>query len=628
MEAGDRRASWVDRGWGQWCSLNLRYRTAEPERWREFMKVDAIPGSRLAVSRVILALFVLTAFWLVSVSASSRAVAFAQQNQGQNQGPSGRFRVLVVPISSEKDRGFGEKVAEMIRKRLEDFSTHAPVGKREFERALKRYDVKEEDLNAIKSRQLANLMGAQVVFYGTATPTPAGGFQVEANFIDVKTGDEVAVPATTVPNDKDQSVETVTDAAIEAFQKQVKFVRARQFCADYVGSRQPSDALRNCDEALAINPTSVPALFNKGLAYRQMFETDTAEAEQWGDSAVTYFEKVLSEQPGKPEALQNAAYIYSRLGQGEKASKLYQQYLELDPGNIPVRLKVAYDLAQADLMKQAIDVLQAGLQYDSTNVNLLQSLGDYSLRYSKDDSAYVDVALNAYNKVLDIKGEQTDLSVVENALAAYNLSGRTQDAIAFAKKALQAHSESPRLWSFYADALAKLERYSEATGAMDSVLAMDQSYPNGYLKRGRFKLEAGNEDGALADFQKAIDSGSSTQNDVYRFLWAQAHGAREAGKLEKAADLFGDAAKFAEAGEQTQEVQFWWGYTYYQMAESLAKPDKASLNALKQAQGFFQTAQSHFAKAGDVRKEAAQLRDATQKWLLNVEARIKRASTG
>ena len=566
--------------------------------------------------------FLLSASLMLGLSAVLPPEALAV-----TQEPGGRFRVLVVPLeSSVLDKKFGEKVAESISERLQEFTTHTAIPAKEFKRALKRYEVKMADLNPIKARQLANLMGAQVVFVGSVQQAGTA-YEVNAGFIDVKTGDEVAVPKVTIQDKKNGSVEIVTEAAIGAFEKQVRFVRARAFCAEYVGSQQPENALRNCNEALAINATSVPALFNKALAFRQLFESEEpGGTDGWADSAITYFERVLENQPGHPGALQNAAYIYSRNGEAEKAGELYKRYLEFDPGNVPVRLKVAYDLAQADLMAEAIEIIQEGLEYADSNVDLLQSLGDYALRYSSDDSTYVDVALDAYERVLEIKGEETDLSIVENALAAYTRADRTDEAIEFAEKALESHSDSPRLWSLYADALGRNERPSDAAIAMDRVLEIDGAYPNGYLKRGRFKLQAGDDAGGMADFDRAIESGSSTASDVFSLFWSEGHAARNGGDLAHAATFFGRAAKFAEAGQQAQELEFWWGYTFFQLGEAIAKNDGANLNQLKRAEDYFQSAQQHLRKAGGVRKEVPQIQEATGKWLLNVEARIKQLS--
>jgi len=547
----------------------------------------------------------------------SRAATFEPQE------PGGRFRVLVVPLACrDLDRKFGEKVAERVSKTLEDFSTHAPIPENEYKRALKRYEVKEEELNPIKARQLANLMGAQVVFYGSCTPSGTS-YQVAAGFIDVSTGDEVAVPDMSVRDKSDASVESVANASIEAFEKQVRFVRARQFCADYVGSQQPDNALRNCNEALEINANSIPALFNKGLAFRQLYENaESGGTDGWADSAVYYFERVLEQDPGRREALQNAAYIYSQIGEAEKASELYRQYLELDPANVPVRLKVAYDMAQAGLMSEAIAIIQEGLEYSEENVDLLQSLGDYSLRYSDEDSTYVDIAVSAYEQVLTLKGEETDQAIIENALAAYTRANRSQEAIAFAERALESHSDSPRLWSLYADALGRDNRFADASAAMDRVIELDPSYPNAYLKRGQFKLQGGQDQAAMADFNLAIESGSSTASDVYRLFYSAAHVARNGHDFAEAVAYFERAGQFVPA-DQKQDLEFWWAYTYYQLGEDLAKPENAGLNQLQRAQQNFQAAQAHFNRAGSVRREIPQLKDATDRWLLNVDARIR-----
>jgi tetratricopeptide (TPR) repeat protein len=557
----------------------------------------------------------------LTLSSTPNSLAIAQE-------PGGRFRVLVVPMQSKAlDDDFGEDVAKELRDRLEDFATHAPIAENEFKRALKRYEVKPEDLNAIRARQLANLMGAQVVFWGEVNKAGAG-YEVDAKFIDVKTGDEVAVPKVTVRDDNDEAVKKVAAAAIDAFQEQVKFVRARQFCADYAGSQQPENAIRNCNEALEINPKSVDALYNKGLAFRQLYENEQQQGTNgWADSAITYFERVLENDPGRRIAMQQAAWLYSKMGEANKATELYKQYLELDPGNVPVRLKVAYDLANADLMPEAIEIIQGGLEYAENDTTLLQSLGDYALQYSSEDSSYVDIALDAYKKVLELKGAQTDVALIENAIAAYTRADKPQEAVQFAEQALESHSDSPRLWSLYADALGRMERYSEAAAAMDSVIALDESYQHAYLKRGRFKLQAGNEDAALADFQKAIQVGSSTESDVFTLLWAEAIQNRNNGNYTKALPFFEKAAEYAPA-DKRQELQFWWGYTNYQLGEQLANPQDAGINQLQRAQSQFQASLQHLNQAGQVKKEIPQLKDAAQKWLLNIEARIKQLSRG
>ncbi|NIN72064.1 MAG: hypothetical protein GTO46_09135 [Gemmatimonadetes bacterium] len=543
------------------------------------------------------------------------------------QEPGGRYRVLVIPFESRAlDRRFGDKVADEIRERLDDFPTHAPVEEKDYKRALDQYDLEDEELNAIRARQLANLMGAQVLYFATLEAVD-GAFEVRGTFIDVRTGDEVPVPPVRVSDRSDESRDRVVDATIAAFEEQVRFVRAQQFCAEYVESHQLENALRNCDEALEINPNSVHVLFNKGMAYRVMFEQEETATDGWADSSIAYFEMVLERQPSHRAALQNAAFMYSQSGEADRASELYQRYLEYDAGNVPVRIKVAYDLANADLMPEAIAIIQAGLEIAERDVDLLQSLGDYALRYSSTDSTYVDIALEAYEQVLEIKGQETDLSIVENALAAYTQANRTAEAIEFAELALQSHSESARLWSLYADALGRAERFDDASTAMDRVVQIDPQYPAALLKRGRFKLQGGDRQAALADFNLAVESGASTSEEVFRLFWGEAHGARSSGNLTVAIGHFETASNFAPAN-QRRELEFWWGYSYYQLGERQATPEDASVRVLERARSNVQAAQGHFQRAGNVRREVPQLLDACERWLLNIDARIRRAQRG
>ena len=557
---------------------------------------------------------------MASLTVPAAREAYAQQ-------PGGRFRVLVVPFESRAlDRRFGDRVADKIRERLADFPTHAPVEEKDFERALDQYELEDEELNAIRARQLANLMGAQVLYFATLEPVDTA-FEVRGAFIDVRTGDEVPVPPVRVTDRSNESRDRVVDVTIEAFEEQVRFFRAQRFCAEYVESHQLEAALRNCDEALAINPNSVPVLFNKGMAYRVMFEQEDAESDAWADSSIAFFEMVLERQPSHRAALQNAAFMYSQSGDADKASELYVRYLEYDAGNVPVRIKVAYDLANADLMPEAIAILQAGLEITENDVDLLQSLGDYALRYSATDSTYLDTALDAYERVLDIKGEEADSTIIFNALAAYTQANRTAEAIEFAEQALQSHSENAKVWSLYADALGRAERYDDAIAAMDSVVRIDPDYPAALIKRGRFKLQGGDRQAALADFNLAIESGASTSEEVFRLFWGEAHGARSAGNLPAAIGHFETAAQFVPA-DQRRELEFWWGYSHYQLGEAQATPEDASVRVLQLARTNIEAAQTHFQRAGNVRREVPQLLDACERWLLNIDARIRRAQRG
>jgi tetratricopeptide (TPR) repeat protein len=162
---------------------------------------------------------------------------------------------------------------------------------------------------------------------------------------------------------------------------------------------------------------------------------------------------------------------------------------------------------------------------------------------------------------------------------------------------------------------------------MDQVILLDAVYPRAHLKRAMWKIERGEEAAALADLDQAIESGNVPRDDVFGLFWSQGLSLRGEGRLTEAAQYFERALRYAPA-DRRQDVEFWWGYALFQLGEQLAKPDEASLSELQRAQQSFQAAKGHFARAGSVRREVPQLAEATDQWLENVGARIRRLSRG
>jgi hypothetical protein len=70
---------------------------------------------------------------------------------------SSRFRVLVPTLERRGTarEDFGKKVAEQVAKSINGLATHIPVDNKEVKDALRKYKIKEDELDCIKSRQLA-----------------------------------------------------------------------------------------------------------------------------------------------------------------------------------------------------------------------------------------------------------------------------------------------------------------------------------------------------------------------------------------------------------------------------------------------------------------------------------------
>ena len=93
------------------------------------------------------------------------ALASAQQEV------QGRFRVMIPDLFPGEDtgRGFGEDVAEELRDLINQLPTHEPVERNDIRDAMRQFDIDRDDLNCIRSRQLATQINAELVMCANYT---------------------------------------------------------------------------------------------------------------------------------------------------------------------------------------------------------------------------------------------------------------------------------------------------------------------------------------------------------------------------------------------------------------------------------------------------------------------------
>ena len=94
----------------------------------------------------------------------------------------GRFRVLIPNFEplEEANKKFGEKAAEELRDLINTLATHQSIEKKEIEQNLKRFKMKMDELDCIKTRQLASQIDAQVALCASYTEVGDKQFVVNA----------------------------------------------------------------------------------------------------------------------------------------------------------------------------------------------------------------------------------------------------------------------------------------------------------------------------------------------------------------------------------------------------------------------------------------------------------------
>ena len=111
--------------------------------------------------------------------------------------------------------------------------------------------------------------------------------------------------------------------------------------------------------------------------------------------ALEELDNVLGVNGFHEEALQLAAYIATTEGQQDKGREYYGRYLELNPGTSAIRMRIAYDLAQAGDPVGAMDFIQVGLDVDPEDVDLWEQYGGFAFRAASDSQQMAALSVSA-----------------------------------------------------------------------------------------------------------------------------------------------------------------------------------------------------------------------------------------
>jgi tetratricopeptide (TPR) repeat protein len=521
----------------------------------------------------------------------------------------GRYRVLIPnfqPLEGA-DKGFGEDAAKDLRELINGLATHQPIEKKEIEQDLKRFKMKMDELDCVRTRQLASQMNAQVALCASYSEQN-GQYVVNAEFWDIASSESFKVDPTTVGEKDDK---TAAQHIFDQFDGYVQQVRFAQFCGEYAQSQQWDNALRNCDQALELNPDAVGTRYQRAHILYQMNRYPEALAE---------LEKVLQLNQFHEDALQLAGYISAKEGDDDKALDYYSQYLELNPGNASVRMKIAYDLAQAGDPGGAMQLIQEGLDVDPDNIDLWEQYGGYAFATALDINQKASVgsedagavapeaveyfrkAIDAYQKVFQAKGPDTPVGHLRNIVVAYVQLGELDQAIAMAERALETHPQEDALWSIYADALQRAGKLDQAITALDRVKEINPAYPNVSLRQGNWLIQAGRINDAVAVLKEAV-AGSQEQADVAaRLIFADAYqNGIQKERFQYAVDGLSAAKQLPNLSSgMMSQLNFWHGYALYTGAVKEQEPQtletaKSTLPKFQRAVELFQQGEEYAA---------------------------------
>jgi tetratricopeptide (TPR) repeat protein len=588
---------------------------------------------------------------LATAGAVLTALFFAMPAAAQETGSGGgRARVLVAPIAEQSGvkRNFGRKVSERVMEDLQDVATLTAIEEDAVDDELKRLKLKQEDLGLVQWRQLAGRLNADIILHGTVSKG-SGGNVFNVAFIDAQTGDATEIPQFSVQDDGNSGAQEAAGHIMDAIEGQVDYQRALLFCNDYLASEQYEDAARNCEAALEYNPNSQTAKYLMGRLYMGQ--------ENW-EEARDLLSDVVESNQANIDALNSLAYTEAQLGNKDRALELYRQYLGFNPEDASVRMQIAFDLAKAGEFDGAIELLQEGLARDSTNVEMWEFLGNVALNKGTSggsdvlpdsmraadgagmqdagdtggltsggqDDAALALALEAYNKVLDLKGAETDPQILKNVVAVYLQLDDLTEARRFAERAQEQLPEDATLRSLQADICARSEDFACAVTAMNEALRLNPELERGLTKRAFFKLSAGDEAGAETDMRAAIEKGEDQDVIAQQLLSRGYNDYFKGGQYERAVAMFETATEFASVQQTREQLYFFTAFSRYQIGVNLDSSNSAeACGPARRALNQFEQVLPALNRAGSFQAEnQAQVRESTDVYLYREQAILKK----
>jgi tetratricopeptide (TPR) repeat protein len=570
----------------------------------------------------------------LTLAASTLAVLAAPTLVQAQEG--GRFQVIIPPFEPREnaDRGFGRSAAEELREMINTLPTHVAMDEDDLEDQVDRFNMEMDDLNCISTIQIAAQVNVPVAVCASYTEDAQRNMTVTASIRDVSASTEFPLEPFTVARNQREEAARQIFTQFDRFNTQV---RSAGICNDYAASQQWDNALRNCEESLAINPQAQSVRFLRG---RILYEMERH------DDALQELETVLETDPFHEDALQLAGYISTTQGDADAGREYYGRYLEINPGNVAIRMRIAYEMAQAGDPVGAMEFIQAGLDVDANSVDLLDQYGGFAFAaalqaqdaYNLDNASaqglapeaadFYREAIEAYLKVFEARGAETEPDRLRNIVAAYIQLEDLPSAISMSERVLETHPEEDRIWTLYADALQRAGRLEDAIAALDSLLEIQPDHPTASLRQGQWLIQAKRIQDAVPVLTRVAQQGEQQADQAARLFFNEGYtnGHQQQDYAYSIQNMSAAKQLPNVSASMRNQLNFWHGFSLY--SQAVAEQENQTLANAQLTLPKFREALQLFNQSGtypaSVNVNLAQLTEATNTYIEIQDAIIRR----
>lgn len=516
---------------------------------------------------------------------------------------SSRMRVLVPSFETENPRSrTGERVANEVKKHINQMATHAPVDDKVVRDAIRKFGLKQEEMGCIQWRQLATHVDASLVLCGEVNE---GSGQVKAAFYNLG-GDAFEVTPFQI-----QSPDQAAQHVVQEFGTYTRQLSLVLYCQQDIEAQSWESALDRCNQAIELNPRSAAAHYNRGSALSNLDRPD---------EALKAFQQVLTIDELNQEAMMFAGLLSAQLGRMEESQQYFQRYLELNPDNEQVRLKIASDLANAGDPMGAMALLEPTIRAGSASGLMLEYAGHIAmnagLRRSEETPANGNTdeanrlyrtAIEHYGKAMELRADSIDNTVFRNLMLAHHRLGERNRALEYGQRATQLMAEDANTWLVYADVLSGSDRLDDALRAFDRAQELNPNLPNISGRRALMLLEAGRLQEAAAAARAGVQRGDlpeATAEQIAQQMAVRGFQATQQNRHEQALPFYAAAREVGKSARTVGMINFFHGYTRLKQGEPIIREGNNAA-AGRRALPLFQEARTLLESAGAYTEQAA-----------------------
>ena len=520
---------------------------------------------------------------------------------------AGRMRVLVADLTptGEADDDFGRDVSEELRD-LIDLDTHVAMSDDEIDDAADEYNMDWRDLNCLLSQQLAVEIEVPMVFCGRYEQS-GETISYSAQFVTVPGGDVFEVEPQTLTED---DVEVAAAHVMDFFEATIDMVSAIAFCGMEYNSSNWQGSLEYCSRAVDLAPESTEA--------RAALARTHLELEQYPES-LQHFQALLEADPFDINSLESAGFVASQVGETDAARDYYARYLELNPENVAIRMRVAYDLAQTGDDVGAMGLLEVGLEQDPENVDLHEQYGSMAARaavsmqamspqpqggsepapLSAENRDLFEKAISSLTVVLDAVGADAPPVYLSNVLASHIALGQFDEALVIGQRGLEYFPDDANVRSNLANAYNQAGQVEQAITTLEGALEIDPDVPNAYARIGQWLIAEDRVAAAGEAFQLAVERGEQPADILANQIFGYGYNTldQERGDFNGAIGAYDIARGLDITPALRSQINFFHGYARYRQAEAVNQPN--TVESAEASLPLFQDALAQFNQAGD-----------------------------